>query len=34
MSRRLRIVLCLLFLTSSAISVTGMICLIDWITTL
>lgn len=33
-SRRLWLVLCLLFLTSSVISVTGVICLIGWIRTL
>jgi hypothetical protein len=33
-SRRLWVVLCLLFLTSSAISLTGVICLIGWIATL
>ena len=33
-SRRLWVVLCLLFLTSSLISVTGLICLIGWIGTL
>lgn len=33
-SRRLWILLCLLFLTSSVISVTGVICLVGWITTL
>ena len=33
-SRRLWLLLCLLFLTSSVISVTGVICLIGWIRTL
>ena len=33
-SRRLWILLCLLFLTSAVISVTGVICLIGWIATL
>ena len=33
-SPRLWLFLCLLFLTSSVISVTGVICLIGWITTL
>lgn len=33
-SRRLWVLLCLLFLTSSAISVTGVVYLIGWIRTL
>lgn len=33
-SRRLWVILCLLFMTSSLISLTGVICLIGWIATL